>query len=253
MKKKKEYILSSLDNALKLLDALSVHDDVSLKELCEMTGLDKSSTFKMLYTMENRGYVKKTKKAHYMLGSKFTGYGSLQPKRKTLLEIATPYLDEIHKRYPGTVYMGILSTTGRMIITYLNSSKDEDGPVTRVGYEVDIHSNAMGKVLLAYTPLSSRISLLNQIKLTAYTTSTITSVKELSASFPQIKNDGYCIEFNEQLDGFGSIGIPVLDHQNQCVAVIGIACRNQQLKDHQDEMIKFMSNMAKAIQYNSIY
>ena len=253
MKKKKEYILSSLDNALKLLDALSVHDDVSLKELCEMTGLDKSSTFKMLYTMENRGYVKKTSKARYMLGSKFTGFGTLQPKRKTLLEVASPYLDEIHYRYPGTVYMGILSTTGRMIITYQNSTSTSDAPVTRIGYEVDIHSNAMGKVLLAYTDLNSRTNLLNRIKLTSYTSSTITSVKELILSLTQIKKDGYSIEFNEQLDGFGSIGIPVFDNKSQCVAVIGIVCKNHLITTQQEEMIRFMSNIAKAIQYNSIY
>ncbi len=75
--KKKPYLLSSVNNALKILDLLSVRDNIGVAEISRLLKLDKASVFKMLYTLEHRDYVIKTADAKYRLGIKFTNYGNL--------------------------------------------------------------------------------------------------------------------------------------------------------------------------------
>ncbi|MFR3758594.1 helix-turn-helix domain-containing protein, partial [Hungatella sp.] len=69
------YILSSVNNALKILDLLSVRDNIGATEIGRLLELDKSTVFKLLYTLEQRDYVLKTESAKYCLGYKFKNYG----------------------------------------------------------------------------------------------------------------------------------------------------------------------------------
>lgn len=91
-KEKKPYLLSSVNNALKILDLLSVRDNIGVAEISRLLKLDKASVFKMLYTLEHRDYVIKTADAKYRLGIKFTNYGNLVAERQTVADVAAPYL-----------------------------------------------------------------------------------------------------------------------------------------------------------------
>ena len=52
---KDRYLLSSLNNALCLLDLLSHASSLSLAELTHLSGMDKASVFRSLYTLEKNG------------------------------------------------------------------------------------------------------------------------------------------------------------------------------------------------------
>ena len=67
---KDRYLLSSLNNALCLLDLLSHASSLSLAELTHLSGMDKASVFRSLYTLEKNGYVQKLPEARYRLGMK---------------------------------------------------------------------------------------------------------------------------------------------------------------------------------------
>ena len=57
--KEDKYLLTSLDNALHLLDILSHYHSLSLAELSRMSSLSKTSVFRMLHTLEQNQYVEK--------------------------------------------------------------------------------------------------------------------------------------------------------------------------------------------------
>ena len=65
---KDRYLLSSLNNALCLLDLLSHASSLSLAELTHLSGMDKASVFRSLYTLEKNGYVQKLPEARYRFG-----------------------------------------------------------------------------------------------------------------------------------------------------------------------------------------
>ena len=53
------YTVSAVDRALTLLEVLAERPHVGVTELAERTGNTKSLVFRLLYTLERRGYVRK--------------------------------------------------------------------------------------------------------------------------------------------------------------------------------------------------
>ncbi len=84
----KRYILSSVNHTLKVLEILMIRDDISLDELTRLTGYNKTSVFKMLYTLEHQGFVKKRDKTHYQLGDKLNSYAAVAANRQKLIDHA---------------------------------------------------------------------------------------------------------------------------------------------------------------------
>ena len=249
--KKDRYILSSLNNALNVLDTLSVRDDLSLAEICRIVQLDKTSVFKMLYTMERRGYVYKNGDAKYRLGGKFADYGHVLSERRGVTETAEPFLRELRDRFGETVYLGILNTSARIIMTHMEAGTAPRAISTRVGYEMDAYNNPMGKVLLAYLSDSMLQSILEQLRFRVYTPKTITSVEVLNEVLnevlSEVRTQGYAVDSDERHVGNGGVGAPVFDESGSCVASIGIVCRTEMLEERKQELINGCLSTAREI------
>ena len=71
-----KYILSSLSNALEVIDELGKEGELSIPEISEKTGIGKSSLFRILATLESKKFVTKTLHARYNLGLKFISLGN---------------------------------------------------------------------------------------------------------------------------------------------------------------------------------
>lgn len=143
------YILSSVNNALKILDLLSVRDNIGATEIGRLLELDKSTVFKLLYTLEQRDYVLKTESAKYCLGYKFKNYGNIVSERQNLVDVAKPFMHALYEQLHETVCLAELNTNGKAIVTALMEGDTPKHVRSRVGYEMGSYDNANGKLLLA--------------------------------------------------------------------------------------------------------
>lgn len=80
-----KYILSSLDNALCILNLFVPHSELSTAEISELSGINKSTVFRFLVTLENRGFLIRNEKNKYQLGLKFYSFGQLVYTRMELI------------------------------------------------------------------------------------------------------------------------------------------------------------------------
>ena len=106
---KDRYLLSSLNNALCLLDLLSHASSLSLAELTHLSGMDKASVFRSLYTLEKNGYVQKLPEARYRLGMKFLYYGNLVAAQQDIVTAARPALQNLTLRCKLAVHLSCLN------------------------------------------------------------------------------------------------------------------------------------------------
>ncbi len=76
-----KYILSSLDNALTVLNLFVANEELSPSEISKLTEINRSTVFRFLVTLENRGYLTREENGKYRLGIKLFTLGqlSLQP------------------------------------------------------------------------------------------------------------------------------------------------------------------------------
>ena len=102
------YLLSSLDNSLHILDILSHYSSLSLADLTQKTNYGKSSIFRMLYTLEKNRYVEKTEDGRYCLGIKFLYYENIVASRFDVITIAKPYMAGLCFHCKTSIHLGVL-------------------------------------------------------------------------------------------------------------------------------------------------
>lgn len=227
---KRQYLLSSVNNALKILDLLSVRDSLGVAEISRLLKLDKTSVFKMLYTLEHRDYVIKTADAKYRLGIKFTNYGSLVAERQTIADVAAPYLSRLQAATGETVCLSTLNTNGRVIATHLIEGDDPEHIPARIGYEMDAYSNANGKLLLANLPSETQASLLKRITLVPHTPFTVTDRAVFQHQLDLLRGQPIATECDEDILGHCDIAAPIYDHLGNCCSAVSIVCANSHME-----------------------
>ena len=103
-----KYIMSSLSNALDILDLLSKRDNIGVMDISKALGIRKSSIFKMLYTLEAKGFVRKDYDAKYSLGMKFLEYGFNILNNQSIVEVVRPHIKEIRDKHNETTHLGVI-------------------------------------------------------------------------------------------------------------------------------------------------
>lgn len=247
MDKNDKYLLSSVNNALKILDILSVKDDIGLAEIARISNLDKTSVFKMLYTLEHRDYVYKTADAKYRLGVKFANFGNIVANRTNLADSALPYMKRLEGLCNETVCLGVLNTNGKVIVTNLVEGTKDDHVVSRIGYEMDAYNNANGKLLLANLDESMLKSMLNFIHFQPRTPFTQTSKDILELELKNIRSQPYVEQYEQFMLNQADIAAPIRDSTGKIIAAISIVCLSENLIRNHDQYISLLCRTAEEI------
>lgn len=103
-----KYILSSLDNALMVLNLFIENDELSPSDISRLTGINRSTVFRFLVTMENRGYLLKDDNGRYRLGIKIFTLGQLFYNRMELTAQFHKYLVKITETTGETTHLSIM-------------------------------------------------------------------------------------------------------------------------------------------------
>lgn len=242
-----KYLLKSLNKALKVLDIIMVRDELSLSELCSITGLDKTSVFKILYTLERRGFVLKTPNSRYCVGEKITQYSHRRSDRKNIVDAARPFIHDLCRATQETVSLAILNSNGRSINIYAEPGSALDHVPSRIGLELDAYSVPVGKVLLAYASQQMVQTFLQNAPFRAYTASTISTPAQLYQVLDEVRTQGYCLDSNQRYDGRSSIAAPIFDHNFQCIAALALVCTTETFAAKKDEFLHMVLESAAAI------
>lgn len=229
-RQKDKYILSSLNRALKVMDLLSVRNRLGVSEISRLTGYDKASVFKTLYTMEHRGYVIKTADAQYELSEKLSSHGTQAAARQNVTDAAAPVMRRLRDECGESVYLGVLNTNGRVIFMHKEDGYAPDSIRTRTAYEIDAHTNSTGKILLANLDETIQGGLLGMIKLHSHTPQTITSLQKLRQELESLRTASWAEEYDENYPGHSDIAVPIYDADGRCIAALSITCPSATLR-----------------------
>ena len=248
--------MKSLNKALKVLDILSVREELSLTDICALTGLDKTSAFKILYTLERRSYVQKTPSARYRVGEKIVHYGKRLTVRKNIVDVAQPKIHTLCTSTKETISLAILNSNGRSINIYSEQGSSENHVPSRIGLELDAYSVPQGKVLLAYTSEQMLQTILRDISFRAYTPATISSPAQLYQALEEIRANGYCADSDERYDGRSSVAAPIFDQNNECIAAISLVCATDTFREKKSpfvgEILRAAAELSAEMGYTGI-
>ncbi len=192
----------SLDRALSILDVLRfAHGELALGEVSARAGLPKSTTHRLLSTLEMRGFVAKDPETgSYRLGLKHVAPVGAGPEVREVLE-------SLASRSGETGNLGAL--VGREVL-YVDRA---DSPQALrwqlgVGSRVPTHCSALGKAILASLPPAELSRHLGR-QLKARTPNTITSRAALLAELATVRRRGYALDDEEFMEGVRCVAVPV--------------------------------------------
>ncbi len=230
-KDKSEYIIQAVSHALDLLEQF--HDDVDelgVTELSKRLKLHKNNVFRLLATLESRGYIEQNKATeNYRLGLKSLELGQTFIKQMGLLRQAKLTLEQLVGQCNETAYVAIFKEDS---VVYLDVVETDMTVrvVSRVGSRLPSYCTAAGKVHLSHLSEEELGALLNK-ELKSYTPTTITNLETLKLELRQATENGYAID-NEELDpGVRCVAAPIYDYTRRIVGAISLSGPSMRFTD----------------------
>jgi DNA-binding IclR family transcriptional regulator len=242
-----KYILSSLSNALEVIDELGKEGELSIPEISEKTGLGKSSLFRILATLESKKFVTKTLHARYNLGLKFISLGNAVIRKMGIERAAHPYLMELTAESGETSHMGVLDGAVDLLFVDKVVSSSSIHMDSLVGFRRKAHVVGCGKAILAYQSEAYLDAYMKLADFSALTPNSITSPEELKKDLERIRRDGYSVDNEESEAGLFCVAAPVLDANNQALAAVSISGPVDRMKRSLKKNIQLIKNTAEKI------
>lgn len=149
-REKSNYMIQSVSHALDVLEELcKAAGEVGVTELSKRLKLHKNNVFRLLATLELRGYVDQNKETEdYRLGVKALQMGQSYLTQSTLVGRATPILRELSDAIGETVSLAVLQA-GQVQFPVSIESKRPVKAAPRIAMSFPAKLNAAGRLLTA--------------------------------------------------------------------------------------------------------
>jgi len=151
-REKANYMIQSVSHALDVLEELAGNVEIGVTELSKRLKLHKNNVFRLLATLELRGYVEQNKDSEdYRLGVKALQLGQAYLTQSTLVAKAYPVLKELADSSGETVSLALLQN-GQVQFPLSFESKRPVKVASRVAVSFPAKMNAAGRLLTAQLP-----------------------------------------------------------------------------------------------------
>jgi len=191
-------------------------------EVAARIGANKSTTFRVLGSMERAGLLDRRPDGTFGLGLWLMELGSLVESRLDLRRTAEPTLEELGRATGQTVFLSILHGHQATCIDRIAGS-NVDVMALRLGGTLPLYCGAGPRVLLAALPDSEIERYLEGAPFPGLTPATLTSAVQLRADVTHTRESGYVLSMEDVTVGVSALGAPVHDAAGTTIAAISIA------------------------------
>lgn len=215
------YHVAAVDRALALLEVMAQYPNLGVTELAERTGNTKSLVFRLLYTLEQRGYVHKNPDGRgYRLGYRTLFLAEHTRQQSALIAAAAPILDELAEATRENALLVVREDLHGVCIA-MRESPQPLRLFAQVGRHVPLHAGGGPKVLLAFAPEEVRRAILER-PLEGFTSTSITESNKLKRALAEIRQAGFTLSIGELDPDVFSMAAPVRDFTGDVVASLSI-------------------------------
>jgi IclR family KDG regulon transcriptional repressor len=222
-REKSNYIIRSVAHALDVIEQFyGEADELGVTELSKRLKLHKNNIFRLLATLESRGYIEQNKATeNYRLGVRSLQLGQAYVGRMGLLRQAHPIMEGLVKQCRESTYVAVARRGGMVPL----DSIDADQPirlVSQIGETLPLHCTAAGKVQLAFESEDELKTRLPD-SLKKYTASTLTDRQSLQQQLRGVTEKGYAVDTGEYVEDVRSIAVPIKDYTGRVVGALAVS------------------------------
>ena len=226
----------TIERALEMLDAFDLNSSYSLKDLSSITGQPEASLYRVLVTLQKRGYLSQNEDGTYQLARKVL-YGRVLDEAETLRTLARPILEELVRRFDETAS---LSYCFKHYIQVLDSVETFQSfrIANRPGRIIPPHCSAMGKSILAFQTNEATDVLLEAYGLIRRTEHTICDRQALRDELELVRRRGWACDREESTLGGICFGSPIFDKTGRAIAALSVSSPVQRMTPAREQQIQ---------------
>lgn len=224
MKREKEnYLIQSVSHAFDILESFTkTEDELGVTELSKRLELHKNNVFRLLATLEHRGYIEQNRQTeNYRLGPKTLQLGAIFIEQRECRRQARPILENLTAVTGETSVVAVLRANKVIFMDSVETDRTVRA-VSRIGALLPAHCTAVGKALLSALPVAEVERLFPEKELAPCTHLTLRNRDALMNDLKAVKERGYAVEHEECDLDVKSIAAPVRDFSKSVIAAVGI-------------------------------
>ncbi len=215
-------LLQTLQRGAAVLDLLTDHDYLTLKDVATTLNLSNTIAFRLLKTWESTGYLsydRRNKRYH-------PGIALLRLSTKTRTSSGLPDIDERLARLSREVNLTASFTvlSGRFVLYVARVVANRS-----LMYQVDVgktlpaYATSSGHVLLATLSNMELRELFPEDELFGFTDKTPRSRTDLLQAIEGVRRDGYAVNRGQFGDGVGAVAVPARDEDGEVIGAFSVA------------------------------
>ena len=219
---KSENSIRSVQRALNILECFDWnHRELSFSEIVEKIALPKSTTSRILSTLENEGFLIRDQDTQkYKLGHTMYLLGIVAKDSMDIRSVSLPFMENMTKQTNETSNLYILENYDRVCI----AQKESPMPIkqlVKVGERFPIWAGATGRSILANLDESVWHEMIKELK--QFTERTVVDPDKFIEDLREIRINGYSLSLGEKFHEVGCIAAPIFDEGGVigCISISG--------------------------------
>ena len=219
---KQESPVRSVDRALEIIETLSKHGTgMSLVELSNEVGLNKTTTYRMLCAIMAHGWVVKDAiTGHYRMTLKVFELGS--SVTSNILTVTRPFFEELSYEIGETFHL-VVQEGAEVVYLYKEESFQSIKMGSRVGVRNSIFATGVGKAILAYQSSEEVKNLWESSTIKSKTKNTIVDYNKMVEELILVRKRGWALDDEENEVGVRCVAVPILSKDNKPIAAISVS------------------------------
>jgi IclR family acetate operon transcriptional repressor len=217
-----ETVIGTLERGIDVLELLGERGEMRLAEVAKELTTSRATAFRMLATLQSRGYVEHVRAAHvYRLGPALQSLAS-SSAASSVPRCAAPGMAALRTETGETVNLGVIRR-GRIVYASILDGVHALRVNAEVGDEVPAHATAIGKSILAVLPYEQRGFFLDPEPYPSFTERTITRRAALEKELQATAKRGFGVDDQETGIGAVCVAAPIVGVDKYPVAAISVS------------------------------
>lgn len=198
--------MRAVDRIFSVLDAFTPsRPKLTLQEISDAIGLSKATTFRLVNSLGDKGYLVRLEDQRYCLSMKLVKLAGVVASGLSIRDIAHPRMVEIARETGETVSLNTVIGSDRVCVDVVESTS-RIMHIVNLGEHAPLLYGATGKVLLAHLPDELRVGIVKSLPADAPFTRA-----QLEDELRQIRACGYAVTRSERVEGSLAISVIIFD------------------------------------------
>ena len=217
--------IRAVERALDVLMCFSSQTpELSMTQISELVGINKSTVHRLLATLEGKRFVERdTVTGLYRPGIRLLQMAFLTLEHNDLRRLASPFLHNLCDQFRENVNLSVLDDADVVYLDVIESPQRVK-LAAAPGQRLPAFCTASGKAILAFLPEEKLQDILAR-GIPRYTQNTLASEEAFLEDMRRTREQGYAISEQEFEDGINAIAAPICKQPIASVSIAGPAYR----------------------------